>query len=86
MKGEKMNTSLPSNQKRAICPGCGSDNTFAHYEHRGCPNSPTGITTWEREAWLGPDGRPISIPCPDCQSGTLFPPSYLYCNDWNHRW
>jgi ribosomal protein S27E len=79
-----MNKTNPTNQTRAVCPECGNTNTFAHYVHQGCPNSPTGTTTWEKEAWLGPDGRPVAIPCPDCQFSVY--PSYLICKDCNHQW
>jgi|UniRef100_A0A7V3UZC1 Zn finger protein HypA/HybF involved in hydrogenase expression len=81
-----MNKTTSTTQARAVCPACKSLNTFAHYEHQGCPSAPTGTTTWEREAWLGPDGRPVSVPCPDCQDGIPRPPSYLYCENCRHQW
>ncbi|MEO0008961.1 MAG: hypothetical protein ABIK51_00350 [candidate division WOR-3 bacterium] len=82
-----MNKTMPSNQQRAICPQCGiAEETFALYEHPGCPSAPTGVNTWKTEAWLGPDGRPINLPCPDCQDGLAHPPSYLFCEQCKHQW
>ncbi len=71
---------------KAICPACQSNNTIAHYEHRPCPSAPTGITTWEAEAFVGPDNKPINRPCPGCNDGVPRPPAYLYCKNCGHRW
>ncbi len=71
--------------ERAVCPECGSNETQAKYQHNGCPGSPTGTTTWEKEAEvIPPDGRPIRHPCPGCKSEIV--PSYFYCRDCQHQW
>jgi len=73
---------------RPTCPQCGSDNTWAHYEHQVSSVGP-GVSkahVWEREAEILPDGRPISVPCPGCTDGIQYPPLYFYCQACNHIW
>lgn len=70
---------------RAICPQCGSNNTWAHFEHQ-VASSPNEFHKWEREAELQPDGRPVSVPCPGCTDGIKHEPQYFYCRSCNHSW
>ncbi len=71
---------------RATCPQCGNTNTWAHYEHPNCPKSSLSVYTWKKEAEIGPDGRPVSHPCPGCNDGFPHPPSYLRCDDCGNQW
>lgn len=77
---------------RAKCPMCNGYNTWAHYEHLGCPSGApdpsTGNTvySWEKEAELLPDGTPATMPCPACHDDIKHRPVYLICRDCGHRW
>ncbi|MEO0069723.1 MAG: hypothetical protein ABIK18_02885 [candidate division WOR-3 bacterium] len=72
---------------RVSCPQCRTaSQTWAQYEHRGCPASPTNLYTWRKEAEIGPDGRPLDYPCPGCQDGIPHPPSYFFCENCHHQW
>ncbi|HTW92348.1 MAG TPA: hypothetical protein VMH22_11635 [bacterium] len=72
---------------RLQCPACSSENTWAHYVHEPCPNTPTGKTEWEAEAvGATPSGVPYPSPCPAPLDGTMTQASNVTCRDCNNQW
>jgi len=80
-------TSTTPGLTRWVCGLCQSNETWAHYEHQGCPQAPpwTNVYAWETEAYKGPDpdGRPQPQPCPGCETSPMCDCQYVLCRNCN---